>query len=82
MTTAQPYLTAKEAAAEVGLSYTRIRTLLRQGRVTGAIKPQRDWMVPSPVKIIPPTMRQAKPKILPMRRANRCNVRFLRNALE
>ena len=65
MTTAQPYLTAKEAAEAVGLSYTRIRTLLRQGRVTGAIKPQRDWMVPSPVEIIPPKIRQGKAQNTP-----------------
>ena len=54
MTTAQPYVTAREAAEEVGLSYTRIRALLRRGRVMGAIKPQRDWLIPSPVDILPP----------------------------
>ena len=54
MVTVSPYLTAKQAAEELGLSYARIRQLLQQGRVHGAIKPQRDWLIPRPVEILPP----------------------------
>ena len=54
MVTVSPYLTAKQAAEELGLSYVRIRQLLQQGRVHGAVKPQRDWLIPRPVKILPP----------------------------
>ena len=55
MTNPSPYITAKQAAEEVGLSYVRIRQLLQQGRVQGAIKPQRDWLIPVPVEILPPS---------------------------
>ena len=54
MASSSPYLTAKQAAEEVGLSYARIRQLLQQGRVHGAIKPQMDWLIPRPVEILPP----------------------------
>ena len=54
MATPAPYLTAKEAANELGLSYPRIRQLLQQGRIRGAVKPQRDWLIPRPVEILPP----------------------------
>ena len=57
MSSASPYLTAKQAAKETGLSYARIRQLLQQGRITGAIKPQRDWLIPYPVQILPPPSR-------------------------
>ena len=59
MTAILPYLTAKEAAEEIGLSYARVRKLLKQGRVSGAVKPQRDWMIPTPVIITPPPRKQA-----------------------
>ena len=54
MATPNSYLTAKQAAEQSGLSYVRIRQLLQQGRVRGAIKPQRDWLIPHPVEILPP----------------------------
>ena len=58
MTTPPAYLTAKEAAAKLGLSYPRIRQLLRQGRIEGAVKPQRDWLIPEPIKVLPPGRKQ------------------------
>ena len=66
MATLTPYITAKQAAEEVGLSYPRMRQLLQQGRVHGAIKPQRDWLIPRPVEILPPqttpTQSDSKPE--------------------
>ena len=53
MTDQPPYITAKQAALEVGLSYVRMRQLLLAGRVRGAFKLQRDWLVPTPVEILP-----------------------------
>ena len=53
VTTRPPYITAKEAALEVGVSYVRMRQLLLAGRVRGAFKLQRDWLVPTPVEILP-----------------------------
>ena len=35
------------------MSYSRMRQLLKEGRIRGAIKPQRDWLVPSPVELLP-----------------------------
>ena len=53
MTIPSPYITAKQAAEEVGLSYSRIRQLLNEGRIVGAFKAPRDWLIPSPVEILP-----------------------------
>ena len=53
MTIPSPYITAKQAAEEVSLSYSRIRQLLNEGRIEGAFKAPRDWLIPSPVKILP-----------------------------
>ena len=53
-----PYITAKQAAQEVGLSYARVRQLLNQGRIKGAFKAPRDWLIPSPVEILPPQTKQ------------------------
>ena len=53
-----PYITAKQAAQEVGLSYSRVRQLLNQGRIKGAFKAPRDWLIPSPVEILPPQTKQ------------------------
>ena len=49
------FVTAQRAAAECGVSLTRIRQLLLQGRVEGAKKFGRQWLVPTPVIILPPT---------------------------
>ena len=53
MTIPSPYITAKQAAEEVGLSYSRIRQLLNQGKIKGAFKAPRDWVLASPVEILP-----------------------------
>ena len=49
------FVTAQRAAAECGVSLTRIRQLLLQGRVEGAKKFGRQWLVPTPVIVLPPT---------------------------
>ena len=61
MTDQPPYITAKQAAQEVGVSYVRMRQLLLAGRVRGAFKLQRDWLVPTPVEILPPQRRDDGP---------------------
>ena len=53
MTIPSPYITAKQAAEELGLSYSRIRQLLNEDRIKGAFKAPRDWLMPSPVEILP-----------------------------
>ena len=53
MSTPSPYITAKQAAQQVGLSHTCMRQLLNEGRIRGAIKPQRDWLGTSHVEILP-----------------------------
>lgn len=62
MTIYRPYITAKEAALAVDVSYVRMRQLLLAGRVKGAYKPQRDWLVPTPVEILPPQRRDHEQK--------------------
>lgn len=42
------------AAEELGLSLSRTRALLRTGRLVGAEKIGRDWIIPSPVLVDPP----------------------------
>ena len=48
-----PYITAQQAAKEVGLSYSRMRQLLNEGRIRGAFKTPLNWLIPSPVEILP-----------------------------
>ena len=48
-----PYITAQQAAEEVGLSYSRMRQLLNEGRIKGAFKTPMNWLIPSPVEILP-----------------------------
>ncbi|MCY4653868.1 MAG: type II toxin-antitoxin system HicB family antitoxin [Dehalococcoidia bacterium] len=42
-------VTAKEAAAELGVSDARVRQLCLSGLIVGAERRGRDWMIPSPV---------------------------------
>ncbi len=42
-----------EAAQEAGLSSARLRLLAAQGRLLGARKIGRSWVVPAPVRILP-----------------------------
>ena len=44
------YTTIREAAAELGLEESWVRRLCIAGRIVGAVKVGRDWMIPKPVK--------------------------------
>ena len=46
-------LTARHAAAELGVSERRVRQLAGEGRVCGAVKHGKEWLIPSPVEVIP-----------------------------
>ena len=48
------YVTAHQAAQEWGVSWRRMRQLLQQGRVQGAVKVGRQSCVPQPVVVLPP----------------------------
>jgi len=47
----------EEAAAELGVTGARVRQLLSGGRIIGARKISRAWVIPSPVRVL--TARQA-----------------------
>jgi excisionase family DNA binding protein len=40
------YLTARQIAEKWGISLRRVQALLKDGRIPGAIKPSRDWLIP------------------------------------
>ena len=46
-------VTAREAAARLGISDRRVRQLARDGRVQGATKTGNEWLIPTPVELIP-----------------------------
>ena len=46
-------VTAREAAARLGISDRRVRQLARAGRVRGATKHGSEWLIPTPVELIP-----------------------------
>ena len=46
-------VTVKEAALRLGVSERRVRNLLRDGRVRGATKAGGEWLIPTPVELIP-----------------------------
>ena len=48
-------LTVKGAADELGVTEARVRQLAAQGRIEGAHKIGRDWIIPSPVEVRPGT---------------------------
>ena len=48
-------ITVKEAAYELALSAIRVRQLCQQGRVKGARKIGRDWVIPTPIEVAPVT---------------------------
>jgi len=41
------YQTVEEFAQDAGVSPRRIRVICRQGRIPGAYKHGRDWMIPA-----------------------------------
>ena len=45
------YVTVAEAADEVGLTESYIRRLCREGRVRGAERFGKSWMIPTPVTV-------------------------------
>ena len=46
-------VTVREAAIRLGVSERRVRKLARDGRVRGAIKAGAEWLIPTPVEVIP-----------------------------
>ena len=48
-------LTVKGASEELGITEARVRQLAAQGRIEGAHKIGRDWIIPNPVEVTPGT---------------------------
>lgn len=46
-------ITVREAAARLGISERRVRQLAREGRVRGAAKAGAEWLIPTPVEVVP-----------------------------
>lgn len=46
-------VTVKEAANRLGVSERRVRKLARDGRMRGAVKAGAEWLIPTPVEVIP-----------------------------
>ena len=46
-------VTVRQAAVELGVSDRRVRQLAREGRVRGAAKTGSEWLIPTPVELIP-----------------------------
>ena len=46
-------VTVSRAALELGVSDGRVRQLARQGRVRGAVKAGHEWLIPTPIELIP-----------------------------
>ena len=46
-------VTVKQAAVKLGISDRRVRQLAREGRVRGATKTGPEWLIPTPVEVIP-----------------------------
>lgn len=46
-------VTIKQAAIRLGISERRVRKLARDGRVRGAIKAGAEWIIPTPVEVVP-----------------------------
>ena len=46
-------ITVKEAAARLGVSERRVRKLALDGRIRGATKSGTEWLIPTPVEVIP-----------------------------
>ena len=46
-------VTVREAANRLGVSERRVRKLARDGRIRGALKTGAEWLIPTPVEMIP-----------------------------
>ena len=40
------YLTVRQTAERWGISIRQVQTLLKAGRIPGAVQPARDWLIP------------------------------------
>lgn len=47
------YKTVKDVAEELGVTPRRVRQLIEQGRIEGAVKVGRDWMIESRTQVAP-----------------------------
>ncbi len=46
-------VTVREAAVRLGVSDRRVRKLAQDGRMRGATKAGAEWLIPTPVEVIP-----------------------------
>ena len=46
-------VTVREAAVRLGVSERRVRQLARDGRMRGATKAGAEWLIPTPVEVMP-----------------------------
>ena len=46
-------ITVRQAALRPGISERRVRRLARDGRVRGAVKAGAEWLIPTPVEVVP-----------------------------
>ena len=46
-------VTVREAAVRLGVSERRVRKLARDGRMRGATKVGAEWLIPTPVEVVP-----------------------------
>lgn len=46
-------ITVREVAMRLGISERRVRQLARDGRVRGATKAGAEWLIPTPVDVVP-----------------------------
>lgn len=46
-------VTVRQAASELGVSERRVRQLAGDGRIRGATKVGSEWLIPSPVELVP-----------------------------
>ena len=47
------YITSQQLADRLGVTRNRVLLLLSQGRITGAMKHGRDWLIPADATVIP-----------------------------
>jgi predicted site-specific integrase-resolvase len=41
------YMTVRQTAEKWGISIRQVQTLLKDGRIPGAVQPARDWLIPA-----------------------------------
>ena len=46
-------VTVRQAATRLGVSERRVRQLAGEGRVRGAVKAGAEWLIPTPVELVP-----------------------------